>query len=156
MPSKEVWQDIPGWEGWYQASKRGQIQSLDRFVECPMGSSGKKKCIKFLCGRVLKQHVDDLGYCHLELRCKGDRYSYLVHRLVAMVFLPNPKGLPEVNHKDFNPRNNAVSNLQWVSPLGNVGHSKSAGRIPRGKPNGMPSLRSQTSGRSDIFAIFMA
>lgn len=42
-----------------------------------------------------------------------------VHRLVAQTFIPNPDNLPEVNHKDCNPTNNNVSNLEWITRKGN-------------------------------------
>lgn len=60
-----------------------------------------------------KQRKD--GYTEVNLwkdnRCK----SYLVHRLVAEAFIPNPDGLPQVNHKDENRRNNNRSNLEWCN-----------------------------------------
>ncbi len=48
---------------------------------------------------------------------------YPLHRLVAEHFIPNPKGLPQVNHKDGNRYNNAASNLEWVSCKDNLKHA---------------------------------
>ena len=51
-----------------------------------------------------------------------------VHRLVALAFVPNPNGLPEVNHLDFDKQNNVSTNLEWVSARQNMLHSIEAGR----------------------------
>lgn len=45
----------------------------------------------------------------------GNRKTIKTHRLVAMAFLPNPKNLPDINHKDFNRKNNNVDNLEWCT-----------------------------------------
>lgn len=46
----------------------------------------------------------------------------LVHRLVAEAFLSNPNNLPEVNHIDYNCKNNAASNLEWCTRVYNMQH----------------------------------
>ena len=50
----------------------------------------------------------EVGLCN-----NGEQKMYLVHRLVAKTFIPNPDNLPEVNHRDYNPSNNYVQNLEW-------------------------------------------
>lgn len=45
----------------------------------------------------------------------GKRKYFLVHRLVALTFLENPFGLPEVDHLDADINNNCLENLRWVS-----------------------------------------
>jgi len=95
---KEIWKDIPGYEGLYQVSNYANVRSL-RF--------GKIK--------IIKSHKDKLGYKHIRLRKDGKRKMYLVHRLVAMAFIPNPDNLPIINHKDENPDNNSPENLEWCT-----------------------------------------
>lgn len=61
------------------------------------------------------------GYRCLSFRVCGTR---LVHRVVALAFIPNPDGKPQVNHKDGNPSNNEVSNLEWATNQENMMHAR--------------------------------
>lgn len=66
-------------------------------------------------GKVLKPGKNNKGYLQVHL-CKNGKYkAFLVHRLVAQVFIPNPLNLPCVNHRDENPSNNHVENLEWCT-----------------------------------------
>lgn len=53
----------------------------------------------------------------------GKAKNVLVHRIVCEAFLPNPKDLPEVNHKDNNPQNNNLYNLEWCTRKENLQQS---------------------------------
>lgn len=65
------------------------------------------------------------GYLHQTFCVAGGKRADLsVHRLVAEAFVPNPEGLPEVNHKDKNKEHNHYSNLEWVTRQRNVEHDK--------------------------------
>ena len=57
-----------------------------------------------------------------------------MHVLVALVFIPNPNNLPEVNHKDENPHNNIVDNLEWCNRSYNINYGTRNKRV--GKANG--------------------
>lgn len=62
------------------------------------------------------------GYQMIQLRINNKAKGFLLHRLVAIAFIPNPLGLPEVNHKDGNKSNNCVSNLEWITHADNIMH----------------------------------
>lgn len=105
----EIWKDIEGFEGLYQVSNMGRVRSLDR-----KDAQGRR-----LKGRVLADRHNNRGY-HLVCLCRdGDIKYRLIHRLVASTFLDNHDNLPQVNHKDENKENNAVSNLEWCTALYN-------------------------------------
>jgi DNA-binding NarL/FixJ family response regulator len=70
-----------------------------------------------------KSSIDKKGYHHITLSNNGQRTTYLVHRLVAQQYLPNPFNLTQVNHIDGNKSNNNLSNLEWVNGSTNILHS---------------------------------
>lgn len=79
--------------------------------------------------KVVSGYVEKNGYVRVkfENKCLGNVVRTSVHRLVAEAFIPNPDGLPEVNHKDRNRANNCASNLEWVTHSDNMKHSYSLG-----------------------------
>ena len=96
---KEVWRKINGYEGLYEVSNYGRVKSFKH----------KQK------GHILSPGINSKGYKFVCL-CKNNICKqFWVHRLVAEAFLENPENLPCVNHKDENPSNNFVKNLEWCS-----------------------------------------
>lgn len=69
-----------------------------------------------------------VGYFQVDLYKNNKRTKHYIHRLVAQAYIPNPLGLPEVNHKDSDRTNNHVSNLEWVSSSSNSIHAVQAGQ----------------------------
>lgn len=113
----EEWRDIPGYEGKYQVSNIGQIKS------CARTRRGKKDSIAIVRERTLQQRLDKDGYKEVALSSNGKMKYYRVHRLVATAFIPNPLNLPLINHKDENPANNVVDNLEWCDYAYNRNYS---------------------------------
>ena len=68
----------------------------------------------------IKQRPNDDGYASFTGGCDKRRRRYCTHRIVAELFVPNPYGLPEVDHKDANRMNPAADNLEWVTHYENV------------------------------------
>lgn len=60
-----------------------------------------------------KETQEVFGYLYVPINYKSGRKSRRVHRVVADAFVPNPKKLPVVMHKDNNKKNNRVENLEW-------------------------------------------
>ncbi len=106
--NEEIWKDIPDYEGYYQASNLGRIKSMPRVVTNYRGSHISKE-------KILKQHCDKKGYSKVYLLKNKVGKTTCVHRLVALAFLSNPNNWPDINHKDENPSNNNVENLEWCT-----------------------------------------
>lgn len=109
----EVWKDIPGYEGKYQASDQGRIRSLDRRVNICHGAT------RLMRGRVLKPAGSKYSE-HLSVVLGHGQNASMVHRLVALTFLgPCPQG-QEVRHIDGNPLNNRIDNLTYGTRTENI------------------------------------
>jgi len=122
MEPIEVWRDVPGYEGLYQASYLGRVKRLEGVVTC---RDGKLKPIR---ERVLRPGIRG-AYLKVELCAKGIITSLSVHRLVCSAFHGEGAEGHEVNHRDSDKHNNVAANLEWVSRLGNVRHAHLAGRM---------------------------
>jgi len=119
------WSEIKGYEGLYLLSSDGDVIALPKTVK---GRNESGAILIQRKARPIKKHLrgrDGLMYEAVTLSKDGKSKAYSVHRLVANAFLPNPHGLPEVNHKDENPLNNSVDNLEWCTRQYNIDYSKS-------------------------------
>lgn len=105
----ETWLPIAGYEGLYEVSDLGRVRSLDRTVYSGRGNSRLAK------GQVLKSRPDKDGYQLVSLSKDGIKSDPKVHRLVADAFIPNPLGLPEVDHESGKRDHNQKTNLRWAT-----------------------------------------
>jgi len=125
---QEEWKDVPGYEGLYQASTHGRIRSLDKLVNAAGGRHGKQ--IKRLRrGRIMALKPVNKTYLKLDLYDSGGKVkTWTVHRLIAITFIPNPNSLPLINHKDENPFNNCINNLEWCTAKYNTNYGQAQQR----------------------------
>lgn len=110
---KEIWKPIDGYEGLYTINSFGTVKNAKEKEKIPF--------------------VTTDGYFRVTLSKNGKRRHHLVHRLVAIAFVPNPENWPIINHKDENKQNNSADNLEWCSykyniNYGNHNQNRGAGR----------------------------
>lgn len=110
---KEIWKDIPGYEGLYQASNLGKIKRI-LFIN---RTTIKKQ------EKILKIYINKSNRCYVSLHKNDKRKNCLIHRLVAQAFISNPNNLPQINHIDGDPTNNNINNLEWCSAKENIIHA---------------------------------
>ena len=122
--NKSLKDNIPGYPG-YHISKRGKIYS--RWDVNGKGILSKRYHLK-------QPHLNKKGRYIIGLSQPGiGTTKWLVHRLVALVYLPNPEGLPYVCHKDNVPTNNSVNNLYWGTQKDNMSQASKEGRMIQAK-----------------------
>lgn len=94
--------------------------------------------------QIKKPYIIHNGYLAVQLNIEGKRKGYLIHRLIAEYFIPNPKNKPFINHIDSNRLNNVLSNLEWCTHQENVIHSYKQGFSSNtGSKNGFSKLNEE-------------
>lgn len=118
---KEIWKDVVGWEGIYKISNKGRVKRLKYRTFRGDGSS------RVLKTKILKGKGNKRPHKRVSLWKDGKSHDFYVHRLVADAFIPKVEGKNYVNHKDGNPRNNEVNNLEWCTIAENNLHAHRTG-----------------------------
>ena len=111
---EEIWKPVVGYEGLYEVSNLGRVFGIKR-------------------NNYLMYGVNNKGYCSVLLSKDNKQQRFRVHRIVAMAFIPNPNNLPYVNHKDEDPLNNCVDNLEWCTPKYNSNYGTGIERCAKQK-----------------------
>lgn len=120
----EIWKDVKGYEGVYEASTYGTIRSLDRLIK------STRNGVPFLSprkGKILKASISYDGYLRVCLYKNGVMTTINTHRVIAMTFHPNPENKRTVNHKDAIKTNNNYLNLEWATDKENNNHARKLG-----------------------------
>lgn len=123
LPS-EVWKNVKtirgnNYAGLYAVSNLGRVKTLPRKHVAPKGGTYYTK------ETILKQNFNNGGYLHVNFQ----HHSIDVHKLVALLFLPNPNRYECVNHKNEIKTENYVSNLEWCTKAYNNSYNKRAVKI---------------------------
>ena len=118
----EVWKDIPQYEGLYQVSNVGRVKALPRERVNHTGGRWIQPEL------ILSTSFTKDGYEKVSLHTKNHkRKTERIHRLVALAFIPNPEGKPEVNHINCIRHDNRVENLEWCSHQENCAYTSVCG-----------------------------
>lgn len=117
-----MWKSILGYEGFYEVSDEGVVRTVPRRVSCKGGT-------RMVPSKIRKFDIT-AGYYDVTLCKEGKTRTFLVHRLVAEAFIPNPENKEMVNHKDGNKQNNNADNLEWVTRAENDLHASLTGLRP--------------------------
>lgn len=122
---KEIWIQVPDYHGLYEVSNLGQVKRLAYYVTHKVNGTFLKK------EKILIPELTKKGYLRVTFNNNLKKNKFLVHRLVAMCFIPNHDNKNQVNHIDGNKTNNCVDNLEWVNQSENMKHAVSNGLIKK-------------------------
>jgi hypothetical protein len=106
---EEIWRPVKDMEEYFWVSNLGKVKSRRGVLKAGPAKNG-----------YVRVHLNVRGFCKI---------NKVVHRLVAVAFIPNPEEFLEVNHKDGVKTNNRSDNLEWTTNQGNMDHAKRMGLV---------------------------
>ncbi len=119
--------DVPGYEGLYSVTADGRIWSHAR--QWRSGRGGET--VRRKPGHWMKLHIARHGYPMVVLSRDARQSTKYVHQIVASAWVPNPRGLPQINHVNAVKADCRACNLEWCTASGNVRHARALGLIPK-------------------------
>lgn len=126
----ERWRDVPGHAGLYSVSNQGRVRRNSARV---LRRTTRRSPHFAIWRERTMTPTTSTGYCTVSLCRDGVRSRVYIHRLVYEVFVgPIPAGW-QINHIDGARDNNAASNLEAVTPKGNMAHAARLGLVSRGE-----------------------
>lgn len=147
METEEIWRPILGFEGRYEVSSFGRVQSFTRQTTDCIGRTRTYPATMLTPVRLTN------GYMRVTLCAAAETIACaMVHRLVAKTFIPMVEGKNQVNHKDGVRDNNNVANLEWVSCSENHRHAIDVLKRKHVSPRGEDSPHSKLT-REQVLAI---
>nr|DAM93111.1 MAG TPA: homing endonuclease [Caudoviricetes sp.] len=124
--TKETWKPIADYVGLYEVSSEGRVRNVKT-------------------GKILKPKNNRRGYLFVGLYKNGAVKNRYIHRLVAQAFIPNnDQSKTLINHKDENPRNNSVANLEWCTYKYNANYGTRNERVAKSKSKPIQQLDMKT------------
>lgn len=130
----EIWKEIPGYGGHYEASNLGRIKSKARIIERKNFAGNIKK---FSYRERVLNPVESSGYAVVHLGVDGRKFNLRVHRAVLMAFSGMPNSEQEACHNNGNALDNRIENLRWDSHANNNRDRRIHGTLPVGEKHGM-------------------
>lgn len=96
--------------------------------------SNKGNVKNVISGKILKPNKNKKGYLQVQLSKNNKKITTRIHRLVGMMFIPNPDNKPYINHKNGDKTDNDVGNLEWSTHTENIRHAFEHKLIKTEKP----------------------
>ncbi len=121
-----LFNEIPGYEGYYEIDRKGSVRSIKRVIKTEKGNIT-------INSKNIKPRNNNNGYLEIRLSKDGKTKTKFIHRLLAMTYINNINNKPEVNHINGTKLDNRLDNLEWVTKSENMQHAYKTGLIrPKG------------------------